>query len=246
VHLALGGFATVIAMGVGGQMVPTFLMVRASYVWAGRLAWRATAAGALLVATGALLDVAVVRALGAASFAVGVTAWLGFVAACFVRRGRRPLDNPVALLATAHILLAAALVAGLSLLFVNNARVATAYIACGLVGWLTLFMIGAQSRIVPMILRTRPGSAARPQVKPPRSVKVIATTAVAALIIAAVSLPAGVLTGSRAAVQGAAFVQAFAVVLLLAQHAVLAVSGIAGRARPSRLTSRLTPGGDDP
>lgn len=225
VHLALGGFATVIAMGVGSTMLPTFLTVRTTVAWAGQVAWRSTAAGAALVAAGALLSVPLLTAVGAASFAVGIIAWLTFVGVCFVRRGTRAWDNPLALIAAAHVSLAGALVGGLTFLFSGDAGVATAYVMCGLLGWLGLFITGAASRIIPMVLRAarmRAGAAAPASESP--ALARLTRIAVASLIVAALALPAATVAGSVVAVRAAAIVQVAGVVLLLTHHALLARS----------------------
>jgi hypothetical protein len=217
VHLALGGFATVIAMGIGSHVLPMLLTVRSSVTWAGNTAWRATAAGTTCLAAGVLIGSESLRIAGAASLSSGVIVWLVFVAACFHRRGRRGLDVSLTLIASAHVMLAAALVAGLSLLVSSDAHRATAYVIAGLLGWLGLFITGVASRIIPTLMRVHRAKAGN--ARPARVVLPHVTSLAAFGIIgAAAGLAIAASAGHARAVYAATIVHVVGVGLLLVQH----------------------------
>jgi hypothetical protein len=212
-HLALGGFATVIAMGVGTQMAPTFLSVRYSAPWLGHAAWRATFAGSMVVAAGSITGSAIILRLGAASLAAGVVSWIAFIAVCFWRRGTRLPDGTAVLIAVANLSLLTAAALGIAILFLDNAQLTMAYGISALFGWLTMFITGATTRIVPMLLRSRPGARA---VAPSR----LRLLPVAAVASAAAVLVAGAASGNLPVVRAGAWLQAAGAVLMVLTHAL--------------------------
>jgi hypothetical protein len=168
--------------------------------------------GTMLVAAGALTGSALVLGLGGVSCAAGVASWMAFIVVCFVRRGARIPDATAILIATAHVSLIASAVLGIVLLFVDDARLTTAYGMSALVGWLTVFITGATTRIVPMLLRSRPGAAA-PAPSRWRFVPVLA------IAPAALMLTVGAALGRADIVIAAAWLQAAGAMTLVVSHA---------------------------
>jgi hypothetical protein len=229
VHLALGGFATVIAMGIGSHVLPMILTTKTAPRRLGHVAWRAIAAGSVTVATGALTGVFVLTMAGAIAMAVGVGASLTFVALCFARRGNRPLDRAVAFVAAAHVLLAAACVAGLETLFVDNPNIAAAYGAFALFGWLTLFITGIAGRILPMLALARRVSQRKPlRGKESAIGNLLAQGAAVGLVLGAAGLPTAIALRSQSSARMAALAASAGLMLLLLQHCWLAIEQVRG------------------
>ena len=153
-HLAAVGFATLMAIGVGGKLLPMFLYARDLPEWP--LAWIGplVGGGTLLFAAGNLLGEAApaVRLVGGFTMAGGTGLYLGTVPLYF-RRGVRSPGPGLYLAAAAHAFLLAAVVLGLILLVAadRHPRVITAYGLVGIVGWLTLFVAGVYHRILPFL-----------------------------------------------------------------------------------------------
>jgi hypothetical protein len=226
VHLALGGFATVIAMGIGSHVLPMILTTKDAPRRLGHIAWRAIAAGSVTVATGALTD------LGAVAMAVGVATWLVFVAFCFARRGNRPLDRAVAFVGAAHLLLAAACVAGLVALFVDRPTIAAAYGTFALFGWLTLFITGVAGRILPMLVLARRVAHRKPLRGKESAVgTLLAQGAALGLVLGAAGLPVAIALRSQSSARMAALSASTGVVLLLVQHCWLAIEQVRGSSK---------------
>ena len=225
VHLALGGFATVVAMGIGSHVLPMFLVSHDVPRPLAAFAWRSTAAGAVVVAGGSLVGVFPLEAIGALAMAAGVAAWLAFTIQCFRHRARRTLDRALVFVAFAHLFLAAACLTGLSLLWMNNTNLATAYVALALLGWLSLFITGVASRILPMLLLARkvrtsvPARPASAQFVPQQ----LARAAAVALVLGAAVLPPAIVSGREAFVRLGALIIVAAVALLVVQHLWLAL-----------------------
>lgn len=229
VHLALGGFATVIAMGIGSHVLPMILTTKNAPRRLGHVAWRAIAAGSVTVATGALTGVVVLTVAGAVMMAVGVGTWLTFVALCFARRGNRLLDRAMAFVAAAHVLLAASCVAGLATLFVANPSIAAAYGTFALFGWLTLFITGIAGRILPMLALARRVAQRKPlRGKESAIGKLLAQGAAVGLVLGAAGLPTAIALRSQSSARMAALAASAGLVLLLLQHGWLAIEQVRG------------------
>jgi hypothetical protein len=227
VHLALGGFATVIAMGIGSHVLPMILTTKSAPRRLGHIAWRAIAAGSVIVATGALTNVVALTVAGAIAMAIGVGTWLAFVAFCFVRRGNRPLDRAVAFVGAAHVLLAAACVAGLATLFVDTPNVAAAYGTFALFGWLTLFITGVAGRILPMLALARRVAQRKPlRGKESAVATLLARGAAVGFILGAIVLPAAIAVRSQPSARMAALAASAGLVLLLVQHGWLVIEQV--------------------
>ena len=153
-HLAAVGFATLMAIGVGGKLLPMFLYARDLPEWPLRWIGPLIGGGTLLFSAATLLGetMPALRLAGGLAMAGGLGLYLGTVPLYF-RRGVRSPGPGLYLAAAAHAFLLTALVLGLFLLLTAGpyTRVAATYGVAGIVGWLTLFVAGVYHRILPFL-----------------------------------------------------------------------------------------------
>ena len=153
-HLAAVGFATLVAIGVGGKLLPMFLYARDLPEWPLRWIGPLVGGGVLLFSAGTLLG-ETLRALqlsGGLAMAGSLGLYLG-TAALYFHRGVRKPGPGLYLAAGAHAFLLAAVALGLFLLLASDPdpRIAAAYGLVGIVGWLTLFVAGVYHRVLPFL-----------------------------------------------------------------------------------------------
>ena len=153
-HLAAVGFATLMAIGVGGKLLPMFLYARDLPEWPLRWIGPLIGGGTLLFSAATLLGetMPALRLAGGLAIAGGLGLYLGTVPLYF-RRGVRSPGPGLYLAAAAHAFLLTALVLGLFLLLTAGPypRIAATYGVAGIVGWLTLFVAGVYHRILPFL-----------------------------------------------------------------------------------------------
>lgn len=223
-HLAVVGFATLTAVGVGSRLLPMFLLSHGHAEWP--LAWIGPVAGAGLIvfSVGELAHVDALVAGGGLAMAAGVALYLFLVAGYFRHRARRRLDPGLAHAAAAFVFLAAAVVLGLAVLFRRgfDARLTAAYAVTGVVGWVSLLIIGVYQKIVPFLtwlhrFSARVGQPGVPRIADLTSPAVGWTTL--ALLAAGVALLAGgVGVGAGAVARIGALGFAAGTALLVGQH----------------------------
>jgi hypothetical protein len=153
-HLAAVGFATLVAIGVGGKLLPMFLYARDLPEWPLRWIGPLVGGGVFLFAAATLLGetMPALRLAGGLAMAGGLGLYLG-TAPLYFRRGVRSPGPGLYLAAAAHAFLLTAVVLGLLLLLAADPdpRVAATYGVAGIVGWLTLFVAGVYHRILPFL-----------------------------------------------------------------------------------------------
>lgn len=153
VHLALVGFATLVAVGVGSRVFPMFLLSRRAPSRRVAVAGSALGVGAATVAVGALARVGPVQWGGVLLLGIGALLFVGDTALHFRDRARRHLDPGLALVAWAFVGLALATVAG-GFTFASSAasrHAVTTYGVLLLTGWLVPLVAGIAGKIVPFI-----------------------------------------------------------------------------------------------
>lgn len=152
-HLAVVAFATMIVVGVGSRLLPMFLLSRGQPEWP--LTWIGPLAfgGAIVFTLGSGLDIPALRILGSAGMGAGLALYLLLAVQYFRRRTRAGFDPAMAHVASAHVFLAAAVLVGLWQMVVPgfSARVAGAYGVLGVLGWLSLLIIGISYKILPFL-----------------------------------------------------------------------------------------------
>ena len=229
VHLALAGFATLTAVGVGSRLFPMFLLSRGQPEWP--MAWigpLVTTALSVLVA-GALTGIGLGVTAGGVLLAIAIAIYLYQAAQYYRLRSRPQLDPGLMQVAIALLFLASAVVLGLALLFLPGPapRLATAYGVAALIGWLALLIAGISSKILPFLTWLHRFS---PRVGQPDTPKVgdllhpaLARASVAFMSGGALVLVGGILAGSMMVTRAGSLAYAAGTVTLLLQHGRLAL-----------------------
>lgn len=227
-HFAVVGFATLTAVGVGSKLLPMFLLSRGAAErplrWIGPL----VAAGLLVHAAGSIWHLQPVLLAGAVLIAAALIEWLGVVRSYYRTSIRQGLEPALAHVATAFGFLAAATIVGLALAFVEgtDARRIAAYGVLGILGWLSLLIIGMYYKILPFLtwlhrFSPRVGERGVPKVADLTSPALQWTTLVL-LVIGIGGLAVSVTFGAPTGAARSAAVIALGVFLVSAQHGRLA------------------------
>lgn len=248
VHLAVVGFATLTAVGVGSKLLPMFLLSRRHAVWP--LAWIGPLAfvGLVVFAAGEIWDARGATLVGGALVAAGIALYLYLAAGYFLRRTRRPAGAPMLQVALAHLFLAAATGVGLTLLAGRGggSRLPVVYGVLGVLGWLTLLVAGVYGKIVPFLswlarFSSRVGERGVPTASELTSAPRQGMTV--GLLTAGVALLAhGVGAGSAAAATAGAGLFAAGVLVLAADGLRLILPALPAQAEAAR-RARQTSGG---
>lgn len=227
VHLAVVGFATLTVVGVGSRLLPMFLLSRetseAPLRWIGPL----TGAGLVVFSVGELAAQPVISVPGGLLIAAGTILYLQLASGYFIQRTRRVLDPGLGHAAAAFGWLAVAVVLGLIVLFAGGShpRLQVAYALSGILGWLSLLVVGMYHKIVPFLTWLHRYSDRVGQPGVPRIADITSAAAgwitLGLLVTGVVILVAGVLSGSEKAAQAGAGCFAAGTAVLLAQHARL-------------------------
>ena len=158
-HLAAVGWATMMVVGVGYRLLPMVIPAKAP---SGRTLY----ASAVLIELGVLLlFVALIvqspwSRVGAVLIIAGLGCFAAHIVAMVRRRSKKPAGAPAIDFAVLHaaaaaLSLVAACSIGLYLLFASpsdtSLRLAIAYGAFGLVGFLAQMVVGMQAKLVPML-----------------------------------------------------------------------------------------------
>ena len=223
VHLAALGFATLTAVGVGGRLLPMFLLSHGHPEWP--LRWIGPLAGAGLVVFGAgeLGAGPVLTLCGAALMAASMAFYLYQAWEYLRHRARRRLDPGLALAAASHGFLLLALAAGVALAVARGLppRLVAVYGVLGILGWLSLFIAGIYQKILPFLtwlhrFGPRVGEEGLPKVAD-LSIPAWGWTSLALLGAGTLLLVAGVGAGGAGAARIGALVFAGGAAFLVAQ-----------------------------
>lgn len=228
-HLAVVGFATLTAIGVGSRLLPMFLVSRGHAEWP--LHWMGPAIGAGLAgfAIGELVHVVLLVLAGGVTMAAGIGLYLYLVSGYFRHRARRALDPGMAHAAAAFGYLGLTTLLGVALLAAPgfHPRLIAAYGFAGIVGWLSLFIVGMYCRIVPFLtwlhrFSSRAGQPGVPRIADLTSPAASWTT-LGLLTIGVAVVAAGVAAGAGSIARVGAVSFAAGAALLLGQHLRLAL-----------------------
>jgi hypothetical protein len=239
-HLAVVAFGTMIVVGVGSRLLPMFLLSRGHPEWP--LAWIGPLAfgGAILFTLGSGLDLAVLRVLGGAGMAVGLGLYLFLAAQYFRRRTRAGLDLAMAHVVVAHAFLGVAILVGLWLLAAPgfDARAAGAYGVLGVMGWLSLLIMGVSYKILPFLtwmhrFSPRVGEPNLPKVAD-LTVRGVAWGSLTLATLGTALLSIGIALGGSGVARAGGIAVAVGLWLVVAHHGRLAVVRKARRPRPRR------------
>jgi hypothetical protein len=152
VHLALVGWALVVIVGVSQRLLPMFLVAHgADDRWSAR-ALVALGVGVPILVLGLLSAIRDLTWVGGAAVEAGVAAFL-WQALVYLRARRRRLDVGLrfAVVALAYLAVSAMLGAWLLVSRTLPLRLATAYVAVGLLGGISLYVVGHFYKIAPLL-----------------------------------------------------------------------------------------------
>jgi hypothetical protein len=155
-HVALVGWVLLMIVGVTHRLLPMFLLAHgADTRWTGR-ALSGLAAGLVVLGAGIAAGRPPLEWAGAVLLAGGLGCFLWQTRAFFRARVRRRLDPGLCFAAVALAFLAASAGLGIAVLATgaSQPRLATAYVATGLLGGIVLYVIGFFYKIVPLLAWT--------------------------------------------------------------------------------------------
>ncbi len=152
-HLAVVGFATLTAVGVGSKLLPMFLLSRDYTEWPIRWIGPVVGSGLLVFSIGSIWSLPLLVWAGGVATAAGVGLYLFQVLDYYRHRTRDSLEPGPALAACAVVFLGAALALGVVLLILPGIqpRLIVAYGILGVVGWLVLLVVGVYYKIFPVL-----------------------------------------------------------------------------------------------
>ncbi len=153
-HLALGGFVTMTAFGLGSRMIPMFYGSPAPIPAAvDRLMPRLLGSAVLVYAAGAVTGLGALAWTGVALMAAagGLFCWLGL--GWFRGRARRALDPATGLLTLALASLATAIPLGVMAAAsgLRHPGLLVAYVLALLLGWAGALVLGVSFRVLPTL-----------------------------------------------------------------------------------------------
>lgn len=154
-HLAVLGFGTLTAVGVGSRMIPMFLVSHGAPTraipWIGVLA----SVGLLVFAAGAPFHLPLLVWLGASFMFASVLLYLTVVRGYFRHRLKRTSDPAMTFVRTAFLNLGCAALVGVALLLTPgfHAGLWVAYALLGILGWLMMLIMGILQKLVPHLGR---------------------------------------------------------------------------------------------
>jgi hypothetical protein len=227
-HLALVGWVLLMIVGVSHRLLPMFLLAHGSDTrWTGR-ALAALAAGVIGVTGGVARGGSPLEWAGALLLVGGVGCFLRQVREFHRARVRRKLDPGMRFALTALAFLGASALLGVAVLADGAAhpRLATAYIATGLLGGIVLYVIGFFYKIVPLLawtvhFRGRMGKEPVPTVAQMYSAG-LAHLQLGLMAGGVLLLVAGIAAGSAPAARGGGLFFLLGVLIFLAQLARVA------------------------
>lgn len=155
-HVAIVGWALLMIVGVSHRLLPMFLLAHGADTRWTRRALVLVATGVLALAIGILVQVAPLAWLGAGLLEAGLASFLYQAYAFYRVRVKRKLDVGMRFAAVALGFLAASALLGPAVLATGtaHARLATAYVAVGLLGGVVLYVVGFFYKIVPLLAWT--------------------------------------------------------------------------------------------
>jgi hypothetical protein len=222
-HVAIVGWALVMIVGVSHRLLPMFLLAHGADTRWTKRALTLLPMGVVALALGLVLRHAALSWLGAGLLEGGIACFLRQAYAFHHVRIKRRLDVGMRFAATALGFLTMSAVLGPAVLAAGaqHGRLATAYVAVGLLGGIVLYVTGFFYKIVPLLAwtaryRDRMGKEAVPTVAETYSAR-IAYLQLALMVLGVATLGGGIGIGAPLVVRGGS-VLFFAGVLLFASQ----------------------------
>ena len=231
-HVAIVGWALIMIVGVSHRLLPTFLFARGAHApWTTR-SLVALASGVLLLTVGLASELPVVTWAGVVAIEIGIACFLWQALSFYRARVRKQIDVGMRFAAVALAYLATAAVLGPVVLSrgVAHPRLATAYVAVGLLGGIVLYVAGFFYKIVPLLAwtlryRGRAGGEQLPALADLFSARV-AHVQLVAMALGVALLAAGIGARSVAVARGGALLFAAGVALFASQIARVGRSAV--------------------
>jgi hypothetical protein len=230
-HVALVGWVLMMIVGVSHRLLPMFLLAHGADTRWTKRALTLLAAGVLALATGLIARLAPAVWLGAALIDGGIGCFIWQAYSFYRVRVRKKLDVGMRFAMTAIVFLAIAAVLGSALVVLGpmHARLATMYIAVGLLGGIVLYVVGFFYKIVPLLawtarFRGRMGKGPVPTVAQLYSAKV-AYVQLGLMTLAVVLLGAGIGAGITHVTRCGAVLFLAGILLFTTQIARIAFGG---------------------
>jgi len=230
-HVAIIGWALIMMVGVSHRLLPMFLLAHGADTRWTRRSLMLLASGVVALATGLVAGAAPVAWLGVALLEAGVGCFLWQASAFHRVRVRRKIDVGMRFAGSALGFLAMSALLGPVVLAVGgtHARLATAYVALGLLGGIVLYVVGFFYKIVPLLAwtaryRNRIGKGTLPTVAEMFSARV-AHVQLALMVVGVALLATGVGVASTHVARCGAALFLGGVLLFASQIARIAVGG---------------------
>jgi hypothetical protein len=222
-HVALVGWALLMIVGVSHRLLPMFLLAHGADTRWTRRSLAALSTGLVVLAAGIAAGRMPVEWAGALLLAGGVGCFLRQAREFYRARVRRQIDPGMRFAATALAFLGTSALLGVAVLADGAAhpRLATLYVATGLLGGIVLYVIGFFYKIVPLLAwtvryRGRMGDQAVPAVAELYSAR-LAHLQLGLMAGGVLILAAGIAAGSAAAARGGGLLFLGGVLVFLAQ-----------------------------
>ncbi|HET7614163.1 MAG TPA: hypothetical protein VFK26_09585 [Gemmatimonadaceae bacterium] len=230
-HVAIVGWALIMMVGVAHRLLPMFLLAHGGDSRWTRRTLTVLAAGVPLLAVGLNLHLAAVSWAAVVLMECGVACFLYQAIEFYRIRVRKRIDIGMRFAAAGLGFLAAAGVLGPFVLWHGTAapRLATAYVAVGLLGGIVVFVIGFFYKIVPLLAwvgryRGKASVVGTPTIAQMFSARV-AEAQLAIMATALTVLLAGILSGSAAVTYPGAILFLIGILLFLSQIGRVALGG---------------------
>jgi hypothetical protein len=230
-HVALVGWVLVMIVGVSHRLLPMFLLAHGADTRWTKRALAMLTLGVLSLGVGLVAGFTVAVWAGAALIDGGIACFIWQAYSFYRVRIRRKIDVGMRFAMTGIVFLGLAAILGSALLVAGpaHARLATMYIAVGLLGGIVLYVVGFFYKIVPLLawtarFRGRMGKGPVPTVAQLYSAKV-AHVQLALMALAVVLLAGGIGAGAAHVTRCGAVLFLAGVLLFITQIARVAFGG---------------------
>lgn len=152
-HVALLGWVLVMIVGVSHRLIPMFLLAHGADTRWTRRALALLAPGVVVLTAGLASGTSWASWTGAALVESGIACFIAQAALFYRKRIRKKVDVGMHFAGTALVFLVVSAILGPVVLAsgVAHARLATAYVALGLLGGIVLYVVGFFYKIVPLL-----------------------------------------------------------------------------------------------
>jgi hypothetical protein len=232
-HVALVGWAMLMIVGVSHRLLPMFLLAHGADVRWTKRTLIALSTGVIVLGAGLAADRAEVAWVGVCALELGLACFVWQALSFYRARVRKRIDVGMRFAAAAVASLCIAAVLGPMVLArgAGHTRLATAYVAVGLLGGIVLYVVGFFYKIVPLLAwtvryrgRMGAGAGGAPTVAQMFSSRV-AHVQLCAMAAGVAMLGGGIGAGSSLFTRGGAIAYAGGVLLFASQIVRIVLGG---------------------